>query len=187
MSWGRRRWLLGAVTLAGRGAFGLEVPAPVLVMRHAQTDPGVGDPPGFVLARCETQRNLSEAGRAQAFAFGQALARRGWRPQRLRSSRWCRCLDSARLLAAGLGAPALTTQTWPALDSFFDDREREGVQTSQLQERLLSLHTQPGSFELWVTHQVNVTALVGLSIGMGQALWLDRRADAPLVVRPFEA
>jgi hypothetical protein len=53
--------------------------------------------------------------------------------------------------------------------------------------RLLWLHAQPGALELWVTHQVNVTALVGLSIGMGQALWIDRRADATLVVRPFEA
>jgi hypothetical protein len=53
--------------------------------------------------------------------------------------------------------------------------------------RLRWLHAQPGALELWITHQLNVATLIGLSIGMDQALWLDRRADATLEVRPFEA
>ena len=36
----------------------------VVMLRHAQTDPGMGDPPDFDLAQCRTQRNLSEQGRA---------------------------------------------------------------------------------------------------------------------------
>ena len=38
----------------------------VIVMRHAATDRSLGDPPGFRLDECSTQRNLSEEGRAQA-------------------------------------------------------------------------------------------------------------------------
>ena len=44
-----------------------------LMMRHAQTEAGTGDPPGYRLSDCATQRNLSEAGRQQARALGALL------------------------------------------------------------------------------------------------------------------
>ncbi|GKT22981.1 hypothetical protein [Acidovorax sp. SUPP3334] len=69
-------------------------PGTVLLMRHAQTDPGTGDPPGFALGQCSTQRNLSAEGRAQAKRIGVLLQHQGLAPQRVRSSAWCRCLDS---------------------------------------------------------------------------------------------
>ena len=154
----------------------------VLLMRHAQTDPGVGDPPGFVLERCATQRNLSAEGRAQARAFGATLAAQGLRPTAMRSSRWCRCLHTADEIAQGLGSGA-ATQPWTALDSFFDEREREPQQTAQLRARLAAMRG-PG-FELWVSHQVNIGAFVGAATQMGQALWINRRADGSIVATPF--
>jgi phosphohistidine phosphatase SixA len=156
--------------------------ARVLVMRHAVTEPGVGDPPGYVLGRCETQRNLSAEGRAQARAFGERLAAIGWRPERVLSSRWCRCLDTATLVAQGVGAP--TVQPWTALDSFFDARASEPAQTALLRERLRAPALPR---QLWVTHQVNISALTGSAVAMGQALWLEARADGTLAARPFDA
>ena len=161
--------------------------APVLLLRHAATEPGIGDPPGYVLGRCETQRNLSAEGRAQAQALGQRLAKAGARPRALRSSRWCRCLDTASLLGRGLGAGAPAVEPLPALDSFFDAREREPAQTAALRERLRALGDGPVLREVWVTHQVNITALTGSTIGMGQALWLGWRRDGTIEVRPFDA
>jgi broad specificity phosphatase PhoE len=155
---------------------------PLLLMRHAQTDPGVGDPPGFVLDRCATQRNLSPEGRAQARAFGATLAAQGLRPTALRSSRWCRCLHTADEIAQGLGLRA-ATEPWPALDSFFEQREREPQQTALLRARLAALRG-PG-FELWVSHQVNISAFVGAATQMGQALWINRRADGSIAATPF--
>jgi hypothetical protein len=38
----------------------------VVVMRHASTERGIGDPAGFQLNDCRTQRNLSPAGRQEA-------------------------------------------------------------------------------------------------------------------------
>jgi hypothetical protein len=38
----------------------------VALMRHADAPGGVGDPPGFRVDDCATQRNLSEKGRADA-------------------------------------------------------------------------------------------------------------------------
>jgi phosphohistidine phosphatase SixA len=174
----RRPLLLGWAALP---AWAQEAPSRVLAMRHAITEPGVGDPPGYALGRCETQRNLSAEGRAQARAFGERLASIGWRPEAVFSSRWCRCLDTATLVAASVGAPAV--QPWTALDSFFDAREREPAQTAALRARL---RERQRPRQLWVTHQVNLSALSGRSVGMGQALWLEARADGTLSVRPFE-
>jgi hypothetical protein len=84
--------------------------AAVLIVRHAQTEPGIGDPPGFRLHDCGTQRNLSPAGRAQATAMGRRLAERGIRVSRVESSRWCRCIDTARLAFPGLEVHTLIAQ-----------------------------------------------------------------------------
>jgi hypothetical protein len=184
-----RRSLLSVAALAPTALWARTPAGPVLVMRHAQTDPGVGDPPGFVLARCSTQRNLSAEGRAQARAFGARLASLGLRPTAIRSSRWCRCLHTGDEIAAGLAgygrAAAPKTEPWPALDSFFEDRAREPAQTALLRERLASLGTSLG-FELWVTHQVNITAFTGGFAAMGQAAWATSRPDRSVATTPFD-
>lgn len=135
----------------------------VLIVRHAQTVPGIGDPPGFRLDDCATQRNLSDAGRAQAKAMGERLAEAGVRVDQALSSSWCRCLDTARLAfgRATVFAP---------LDSFFEDRGSEPRQTAALRERIRAWRG-PGTLAL-VTHQVNVTALTGEVPAMGEALVL---------------
>ena len=51
---------------------------------------GIGDPPGFMLEACETQRNLSSEGRAHAVAAGQALRERVVAIDAVYSSQWCR-------------------------------------------------------------------------------------------------
>jgi phosphohistidine phosphatase SixA len=135
-----------------------------LLLRHAITEPGVGDPPGFRLDTCSTQRQLSTEGRAQAGRIGAWFAARNLRPARVRSSAWCRCLDTATL-AFGQAEP------WPALNSFFGDRSVETRQSAAMRAALAAL--APGRFEVWVTHQVNITAFTGESVAMGDA-WVVR-------------
>jgi phosphohistidine phosphatase SixA len=177
----RRTLLLAALSAP---AWARDAAGPVLVMRHAQTEPGIGDPPGFVVGRCSTQRNLSAEGRAQARAFGARLKALGLRPAALRSSRWCRCLHTGDEIRAGLGSGAAPLEPWTALDSTFEDRSRAPAQTEQLRQRLSTLRAP--AFELWVTHQVNITALTGAPTQMGQALWIATRADGSIAVTPFE-
>lgn len=136
----------------------------VMMMRHAQTVPGVGDPPGFQLGDCSTQRNLSDAGRAQAQGAGEWLRAQGLVPSEVRTSQWCRCRDTARLIAEALTVQPLD---WPALNSFFDDRSTEPRQSAELRAALAKL--KPGHLKLWVTHQVNATALSGEVPAMGEA------------------
>jgi phosphohistidine phosphatase SixA len=179
-----RRSLLSLAAALSPGAIAATPGGPVLLMRHAQTDPGIGDPPGFVLGQCATQRNLSTEGRAQARALGARLAALGLRPAAIRSSRWCRCLHTGEEVATGLGGAALATMPWPALDSTFGDRSREPAQSAALRERLRSLRAS--GFELWVTHQVNISALTGAGASMGQALWLVARGDGSIAASPFD-
>ncbi|MGZ8260367.1 MAG: histidine phosphatase family protein [Caldimonas sp.] len=72
----------------------------VALMRHGDA-PGVGDPPGWRLDDCATQRNLSERGRGDASAVGVRLREQRVLVAKVLSSPWCRCIDTARLVAVG--------------------------------------------------------------------------------------
>ncbi|WP_083582092.1 histidine phosphatase family protein [Halomonas aestuarii] len=143
----------------------------VALIRHALA-PGIGDPAEFVLGDCATQRNLSDAGREQARRLGERFRERGIEVGEVRSSRWCRCLETARLLGLGDVIPT------PALDSFFRDRSTAERQTAETRA-LIEAWNGEGTLVL-VTHQVNITALVGGGVGSGEVI-VVRPDDAGLV------
>ena len=133
-----------------------------VMLRHAQTEPGVGDPPNFRLGQCSTQRNLSDAGRQQAALIAQWFNSRALKPSGVWSSPWCRCKDTA----AALGP----YQVLAALASTFAGKSDAPAQTVALRKRLTTI--KPLQFEVWVTHQVNITALSGEGAAMGEAVVL---------------
>ena len=94
----------------------------VMLMRHALA-PGVGDPAGYTLQECKTQRNLDGKGRQQAQRTGQWLNAQGVKEAMVFSSAWCRCKETAEKL--GYGIPVHE----PSLNSFFDDM-RQGPQSN---------------------------------------------------------
>lgn len=132
----------------------------VLMLRHAQTEAGVGDPPNFQLSQCSTQRNLSDEGRAQSTRIRHWFAARKLAASSVQSSAWCRCKDTATLAFGGY-------DLLPALNSTFDSSNSQTTQTEALRERLKTVRT--GQFEVWVTHQVNISALTGEGPAMGEA------------------
>ncbi|MBS0003313.1 MAG: histidine phosphatase family protein [Thioalkalivibrio sp.] len=150
---------------------GLREPGTVLLLRHALA-PGTGDPPGFRLDDCSTQRNLSEAGREQARALGDRLRAAGINEARVYSSRWCRCLETARLLDLGPVEPL------PALDSFFQQRSERPARTQAAREFLQEL--PPGAPVVMVTHQVNISALTGEFTPSGGGIVAEMRPDGSL-------
>lgn len=134
-------------------------------MRHAIA-PGTFDPPGFRAGVCNTQRNLSDEGRDQARHLGAWYRQQGLEPVVVRASEWCRCLDTARLAFGRV-------QPWPALNSVLGDGAREPAQTAVLRAELMRLaQARPAGFEVWVTHQANIGALVGNTLGSGEAVLL---------------
>lgn len=137
----------------------------VVALRHALA-PGTFDPPGFTLGDCRTQRNLDDEGRAQARRIGEWFQRRQLQPAAVRSSPWCRCIDTA-LLAFGRAEP------WPALGSPRGAPEQTNASHLQrLRAALLAAGTRPGRFEVWVTHMFVLSALVRQGTGSGEGLVL---------------
>ena len=132
----------------------------VLMLRHAQTDAGIGDPPNFQLNQCSTQRNLSKQGRAQAKRMAQWFAARELLASRVQSSAWCRCKDTA-MLAFG------RFDVLPDLNSTFDSSSGQATQTEALLARLRDIRA--GQFEVWVTHQVNISSFTNEGPVMGEA------------------
>lgn len=147
--------------------------AAVALLRHALA-PGGGDPAHFDVADCATQRNLSEAGRRQARAIGEAFRRNGIATARVLSSRWCRCLDTARLLDLGPVEP------FPPLDSFFSRPERADAQTAALREFLGRPYGGPP--RVLVTHQVNITALANIVPQSGELIIVQPLTGGPVRV-----
>jgi len=133
------------------------------LLRHVQTEAGIGDPPGFRIGDCATQRNLSDDGRRQAQRIGAALAVRAVRIDQVLSSQWCRCLDTA-----SLAFPKAAVEPYPALNSFFGDRSTEAQQTREVAARIAAIRAP--SNVVFVTHQVNILALTGVAVGSGEAV-----------------
>jgi hypothetical protein len=177
----RRRALLLATAAApwvhaadgGNAAALLRAGGLVVAFRHALA-PGTFDPPGFRLGECSTQRNLSDEGRAHARRIGAWFAAERLLPARVRSSPWCRCVDTA-ILAFG------SAEAWPALGSPRADREttNEAARAS-LHAAAAAAARAPGRFEVWVTHMFVLADLVGGSVASGEGLLLgaaDGRAE----------
>jgi phosphohistidine phosphatase SixA len=138
------------------------------ILRHAIA-PGTGDPPGFTLGDCNTQRNLDDRGRAQARAIGAAIRDAGVKVDHVLTSQWCRSSETAALLDLG------PVREEAALNSFFADRGTEPAQTETLRRLLAGLPAEETA--VLVSHQVNITALTGIYPRSGEVVILRVAED----------
>lgn len=163
--------LLAGLILPARGSATdgawqrLAEPGHVLLLRHANA-PGVGDPPAMVLGDCATQRNLDERGRAQAKRLGERLRAAGIKDVWVYTSQWCRCRETAHLLALG------PVENLPALNSFFEQPETKAERIRSLRGFLDELPRTACPVVL-VTHQVTITALTGYFPTSGEGVVLQ--------------
>lgn len=156
--------LLGPAAQADEGLWKLVAGGGhVLFVRHAETTPGVGDPAGFRLEDCATQRNLSAEGRAQARRLGAELKRRGVPVGEVLSSPWCRCRETAQL-AFG------RSKDWDALANLFGRSGEADMQVRALRPRIAA-HAGTDNLVL-VSHGSTALALTGEHPGMGELLVL---------------
>ena len=129
-------------------------PNTIVLFRHA-TAPGIGDPPGFKLNECPTQRNLNDKGRDEARQLGEQFRRRKVTVGAVVTSQWCRTRDTARL-AFGDGV-----KDEPAFNSsFLASADISDAQTAQARA-VLTRWRGPGALVVF-SHQVNITALTGV-------------------------
>jgi broad specificity phosphatase PhoE len=135
----------------------------VLFIRHADTTPGVGDPQGFKLGDCATQRNLSAEGRAHSQRLGLEFKRRGVPVGEVLSSPWCRCVDTARLAFS-------RAKPWPALSNLFGRHGESDKQVRAMRPRIAA-HEGKENLVL-VSHGSTAAALTGEHPAMGEVLVL---------------
>ena len=147
-------WLLGlpARSRADEAATLRELRAGAAVlMRHTQTTPGAGDPPGWQLGQCQSQRNLAPAGIEHAKRIGGWFAANDLRVSRVRNSPWCRTRDTAMLAFD-------RQEDWAALSNIFEDRSAADAQAAQVNAYVKSL--QPGELVVLVSHGSTIGHIV---------------------------
>ena len=136
-------------------------------------------------ARCDTQRNLSDEGRAELTAAGEAFRQAAIPLDKTYASPYCRTKETAALLVAGapsgVGAAAAAArgphvQKLPLLAGFPQTDGR----SAQL-EQLFSQRPAPGKNTLIVAHGMTLRTLTGFAIGEGHALVL-RPGDFKTIV-----
>lgn len=133
----------------------------VIFIRHAITDPGIGDPANFKLGDCSTQRNLSERGREDARRIGAAFRHYQIPIAGVWASRWCRCVETARL-AFGNVEPAAMLDS-----SFVDDNEAKQMKVREVMAFVGEAIADKENL-VFVTHQVNIQELTGASPASGE-------------------
>jgi len=146
-----------------------------VLLRHAIA-PGTGDPAGFRLGDCSTQRNLSVEGRRQAIAIGAQWRRERLPVDRVLTSRWCRARDTARLLAVG------EVRAYPALDSSFTVSDATASRRTAKVRALIQRHRGQAGVLVLVGHQVNITDLTGVAPPSGGAVVVKANPDGSLRV-----
>ena len=149
--------------------------ANVVLVRHAITTPGAGDPPGMRLDKCDTQRNLTDEGRAHARRIGEQWKKRAVPLERVVSSPWCRCLETARL-AFG------KAEVSEALSNLFGRPENRERQVRELRA-LVDKHAGKGNLVL-VTHGSTIAALTGVNPATGEMVILTRGELAGRLLLP---
>jgi phosphohistidine phosphatase SixA len=140
----------------------LRQPGHVAFMRHSDApgSGGFGDPPGYRLEDCATQRNLSDEGRAHARRTGEAFRKHGVVFDRVLTSPWCRCKETAQL---AMGKEA---EIFEPLSNLVGRSEHRDAQVKALRAYLAG----PGANTrvLFVTHGIVIGALTGINPASGE-------------------
>jgi phosphohistidine phosphatase SixA len=139
------------------GMAALEAGGHVAMVRHGVTTPGSGDPLGFKLEECATQRNLIEEGREESRKLGRLLRERGVAIDLVQSSEWCRCVETAELIAVG------KVEKLSTLNNLFGRPQNRASQVEAMR-KVIAAWKGSGNL-LLVTHGATMGALMGINPG----------------------
>lgn len=143
----------------------LSQPGHFAMIRHALA-PGSGDPPGFSLDDCTTQRNLNDVGRAQAKRIGDLFRAAGIDQAAVFTSQWCRCRETAAGLKLG------TPEDLPYLNSFYERPDRMDRQMDALRAWLAAYPFDRAT--VLVTHYTVISSLAGTAPRSGEIVFVRR-------------
>ena len=137
----------------------------LIFIRHAYA-PGGGDPDNFLISDCSTQRNLSMEGINQSKKIGQFFKNNDISIDKVLSSEWCRCKDTAKVAFTKF-------ETKKFLNSFFSPQfaKNKNQQIKDLKEYLNNWQSDKNL--VLVTHYVLITELLNYSPSSGEIVISD--------------
>ena len=145
----------------------LKEPGTIALIRHADA-PGVGDPRGWRLDDCATQRNLSERGRQQARALGEAFRANAVAVEKVMTSQWCRAVETATLMQLG------PVEQQSAFNNAYVLSEKRAELTRAAREVLSGWNGR--GLLVVVTHGDNIQLLAGIMPSHGEIVAVRRNA-----------
>jgi phosphohistidine phosphatase SixA len=139
----------------------------LIFIRHAYA-PGNGDPVNFELNDCSTQRNLNYEGVYQSKKIGQFFSKNQIQIDRVLSSDWCRCKDTATFAFNRY-------TTFNALNSFYDSRfeNNKNKQIRDLKDYILNWNSEKNL--VLVTHFVVISEVLNASASSGEIIVSDKK------------
>ena len=142
----------------------------VILIRHSLA-PGGGDPAGFKIGDCKTQRNLNKTGIEQSYKIGKIFKDNQIPIDIVLSSEWCRCKDTA-FHAFG------KFKEFSALNSTFSSpyNKNEPRQIKEIKKYLKKWESEEKNLIL-VTHYSVITAITNAAPSSGEIIISDKNLN----------
>ena len=139
----------------------------IILIRHS-TAPGGGDPIGFKIDDCKTQRNLNRAGINQSKKIGKLFKKNKVSIDQVLSSQWCRCKDTAKYAFGEY-------KEFTALNSTFQSSYNKN-ETNQLKEiyNFVGKWNGKGKNLVLITHFSIITAVTNAIPSSGEIVITDK-------------
>ena len=139
----------------------------IILIRHALA-PGTGDPAGFDIDDCSTQRNLNLVGIDQSKKIGELFKNNDVLIDQVLSSQWCRCKDTAKYAFKKF-------KEFSALNSTFQSPYDKN-ETRQLREikDFVKKWDGKGKNLILVTHYSIIIAITDTVPGSGEIVVTDK-------------
>ena len=139
----------------------------IILIRHSLA-PGGGDPPGFKINDCKTQRNLNRTGINQSKKIGKLFKKNKVSVDQVLSSQWCRCKDTAKYAFGNF-------KEFAALNSTFQSpyNKNEGKQLKELYE-FIKKWDGKGKNLVLITHYSIITAVTNAVPSSGEIVIADK-------------
>ena len=138
----------------------------LIFIRHAFA-PGNGDPNNFNLNDCSTQRNLNEEGREQAKNIGQFFKKNNIQIEKVISSEWCRCKETAQIAFKKFS-------TKKFLNSFYNSKfaKNRNKQVKELSNYVKEFNSKKNL--ILITHYVLISEVLGYAPSSGEIVVSDK-------------
>ena len=138
----------------------------IIFIRHAYA-PGGGDPDGFDISNCASQRNLNSEGIAQSKRIGKFFKENNIEIDKVLSSEWCRCKETAKYAFNNY-------ETKSFLNSFFSQKfaHNKDKQVNELKDYIINWEGKKNL--ILVTHYVVISEILNLSTSSGEIVITDR-------------